>query len=102
MDDLKEVVLLEKFGICPRCGRLLYMLESKYTLYGLTETGRYPNKVIKTDSDLTAACICGFKCPMIQTVEGTMPRDYWKTKKYQEESIDKSHTIIGYIDGKKG
>lgn len=38
---MKEVVTTNEFGICPRCGRNLVMLQSEYRLYGLTEIGTY-------------------------------------------------------------
>lgn len=93
----KEVIKLESFGICPRCGKLMFMLHSQYTLYGMTETGKYPNKIVNRDEDYTIACLCGFKCPMVNTLEGTIPRDYYKLKnKELERKINSS--LIGYID----
>ena len=55
---MKEVVTTNEFGICPRCGRNLVMLQSEYRLYGLTEIGTYPNKLLKSQEDIQYACPC--------------------------------------------
>lgn len=98
-DNKKEIVLINEFGICPHCGRQLYLLESNYTLYGVTTFGQ-PNRIIKNDTDYTAACECGFKIPMVKLYDRIVPRDYYLIKKYKDE-LEKGkddNKLIGYID----
>lgn len=97
MKELKEVIMRDNFGICPHCGRLMFILKSEYTLYAMTETGAYPNRIVSTEDDLTMACICGFTCPMVNTVEGLRPRNYYKIK----DKPKPKRLIIGYVDERR-
>ena len=44
---------------------------------------------------------CGTKIPMVNTVDGMYPRDYFKVTDKDREVDKKKHNIIGYIDEKK-
>ena len=93
---LKKIVDIGSFGICPRCSRLLMLFQAKYTLYGLTESGRYPNRILKTEENLTAVCKCGFRTKMANTIEGTVPAEYYKLKLYKKQLEEEPNQSIGY------
>lgn len=94
--QLKKAVEIGSFGICPRCGKLLMMFQAQYKLYGLTESGRYPNRLLKSDEKLTAVCTCGFRMKMKRTVEGTVPANYYKNEIYKKQLFEKPKDTIGY------
>ena len=97
---MKEVVELDHFGICPRCGKLMAMLRSSYVMYGLTYSGKYPNRIFEESDDITYACLCGAKYEMVMTPNGIYPKDYRGLDKLKLKQHDLS-TVIGYVDDKK-
>lgn len=97
---MKEVVTTNEFGICPRCGRNLVMLQSEYRLYGLTEIGTYPNKLLKSQEDIQYACSCGYRSVRKRTMDGIYPSNYYKIIE-EEERMAKGKDdikVLGYID----
>ena len=100
MNKEKEVVTLDKFGICPLCHRHMGMLHSVYTFYGMTESGKYPNRILgEPEEDYTLACLCGYRKKMIQSVYGLYPEGHIKIE--EEEKImttPPKDFILGYID----
>ena len=100
MEEKKEVMILNQFGICPRCGKLMGMLEATYTMYGITPNGRYPNRLIHEEKDVTYACLCGAKYQMVRTVAGIYPKDYYKLDEIQNKTINRNlSNLIGRVVG---
>lgn len=94
-----EVVTLDKFGICPICHRHMAMLHARYTMYGMTESGKYPNRIFGKDEDYTMSCVCGYKLPMTQTVFGLYPKKHVKIE--EEEKIMNTPPkdfMVGYVE----
>lgn len=97
-----EVMSFNEFGICPRCGQLMGMLQSRYTMYGLTPHGHYPNRLLHEETDITYACMCGYRCPMIMTPAGIYPKNYIDLDKVMNTKVDKKLAkVIGYVERKK-
>ena len=94
----KEVMLLEQFGICPHCGNLMVMLTSNFSIYGLTPHGKYPNRILKNEKDITYACECGYRAKMRWTVDGIYPENYAFLEKMEDELIQKIGNPIGYVE----
>lgn len=99
MSELKEIIGINEFGVCPRCGKLMGMLESIYAMYGLTYNGSYPNKVFHVEREITYACTCGARYPMKYTKYGIVPKGF----KFVEDLKDKSlePNPIGKVDDKE-
>lgn len=96
---MKEVVTTNEFGICPRCGKKLVMLQSEYRLYGLTEIGTYPNKLVKSKEHILYACECGYQSVMKRTMDGIYPISYYKIAEEEKEMAKGKDDIkiLGYI-----
>lgn len=96
----KEVVSLDQFAICPKCGHLMALLHSKYTMYGMTPSGKYPNKVFGIDEDYTMACVCGYRTPMVKTLLGLYPKNHYKLQEEEEIMNQKPYDkfLLGYIE----
>ena len=102
MADTKEVVLVDQFGICPKCGRQMGLLHSQFTLYGITPTGKFANRIIEEEEDITAACLCGFKQRMCKTPYGLYPVDHYIAREHRNSLSDpKARGVIGYIEKEK-
>jgi DNA-directed RNA polymerase subunit RPC12/RpoP len=77
MEELQEVVQRDKFGICPRCGKRLYLLNSTYQLYAMSENA-WISKELDKHVVSKAVCRdpkCGFKMIMKTTIDGMVPID---------------------------
>jgi ssDNA-binding Zn-finger/Zn-ribbon topoisomerase 1 len=100
MSEKKEVVLIDRFSICPHCGKTMALLQSKYTMYMMLGTSNLPNKVIGQEEDYTMACTCGFRVPMVKTMNGFYPRDHYKVEEEEKLMNEKpaDRLLIGYID----
>lgn len=101
MEEKKEVMTIDQFGICPMCGSLMGMLESNYTMYGLTPNGKYPNRILETEKDITYACQCGYRAQMVMTPAGIYPKNHEKVDKIDEETVGKLATVVGYVEGEE-
>ena len=98
----KEVMEKDHFGICYKCGSPMLLLTSTYLLFTVAPHGKFPNGLLQSDKDMTLVCPkCGTKIPMVNTVDGMYPRDYFKVTDKDREVDKKKHNIIGYIDEKK-
>ena len=99
----KEVISVNEFGICPKCGYKVVMLASDYNLYGLSQYGSVATKHMKSDSDFTVICPkCGFKHSFVIFFDQFVPKEYYKVQDHNEQlksGID-DWKIIGYIDEK--
>ena len=80
MSNLKEVMTLDQFGLCPKCGRLMGMLEANYTMYLITPHGHYPSRILDQDNKINYACICGYRCEMVRTSHGIFPKNHVKVQ----------------------
>lgn len=101
MADKKEVMTLNKFGLCPICGKQMYMLESHYCIYGLIPNGKYPNRLIERENDITYACECGYRSKMVMTADGIYPKDYADFESIEDTAISGLENPIGTIIGKE-
>ena len=99
--EKKEVMTIDKFGLCPMCGKLMGALESQYTMYGLTPNGKYPNSILGRENDVTFACECGYRCQMQRTVDGFYPKKHEKLQELDDEAVKQLAHTIGYIEGEK-
>lgn len=97
-DELKEVMTIDKFGLCPQCGKLMGALEAQYTMYGLTPNGKYPNKILEQQNEVTFACTCGYRCQMVRTIDGFYPKDHVSLEKLEDEAIEKLAKTVGYVE----
>lgn len=95
---MKEVMVFNEFGICPKCGRLMGMLESVYTMYGLTPHGHYPNKVLDREKNITYACLCGYRAEMVMTPNGIYPKNYYRMDDIMITKPKKLGKVIGYVE----
>lgn len=95
-DKLKEVMTVNKFGLCPKCGQLMVMMESHYNLFSLLPTGKYPSKLLEHKKDITYACECGYRASMVMTADGVYPKDYYDLNSIEDEAIKKLGNPIGY------
>lgn len=93
----KEVIRFGQYGICPRCGKIMGMLESVYTMYGLTPNGSYPNKLIEEERDITYACLCGARYSMKRTAAGIIPKDYAFQEDLKDKAFESMGNVIGYV-----
>jgi len=98
---MKEVLTFDEFGICPKCGQLMGMLESRYTMYGLTPYGHYPNRILETQKDITYACLCGYRVEMVMTPSGIYPKNYKDLDKLITTKVKKLGKVIGYVERKR-
>ena len=96
-EEKKEVMTLNKFGLCPLCGKQMYMLESHYCIYGLIPNGKYPNRLIERENDITYACECGYRAKMVMTADGVYPRDYRDFKSIEDKAISGMKNPIGEV-----
>lgn len=87
---LKEVISQNQFGICPICGKPLGLLQSRYDYFKLWANGKYASKHLGADQSFTIVCECGYKKEMIKTIDGLVPKSYYKNKDYNknEKIID--------------
>ena len=99
--EKKEVMTIDRFGLCPICGKLMGALESNYTMYGLTPNGRYPRSIMGQETDVTFACECGYRCAMTRTVDGFFPKNHEKLQALEDKAIKKLAHKIGYIEGEE-
>lgn len=94
----KEIISFGDFGICPRCGRLMGMLESVFTMYGLTYNGRYPNRIFTEEREITYACTCGARYDMVRTPLGILPKQYRGLDSIMQKKVDNLNNPIGYVE----
>lgn len=94
----QDAIIFDQFGICPRCGRLMGMLEATYTMYGLTPHGQYPNRILTEEKEITYACLCGARYKMVRTPYGIFPKGYYKLDEMTTKRVKELATVIGYVD----
>ena len=99
-ENLKEVMSFGDFGICPRCGKLMGMLESVYTMYGLTYNGRYPNRIFTEEREITYACTCGARYNMVRTPVGILPKQYKELNSVIQKKVNtlSNNNPIGNVE----
>lgn len=75
MEELQKVVSRNTFGICPRCGKNLFLLNSTYELFSLSESGFASDKIDKhvISKAVCQTPSCGFKMDMVITINGLLP-----------------------------
>lgn len=95
--EKREVMTLNKFGLCPICGKPMVMMESHFTMFALIQTGKYPNKVLKREQDIEYACECGYRAKMTMTPDGIYPKDYHNLDVIETNAIKRVSNPIGKI-----
>lgn len=71
----EEVVLRNQFGVCPRCGKPLLLIQSLRTAYLLAPTG-WIRKEVSQNISYRVYCDCGFNMKMKITPGGLVPNDF--------------------------
>lgn len=76
MDNLKEVIIKNNFGLCPICGKPLLLLKSYYALYTLTNIA-LAHKLLADIVKYKVKCKdCGYSCEMKLLPGGLVPKNY--------------------------
>jgi hypothetical protein len=73
-----EIAKRNQFGICPRCGKHLFLLNSTYELFAMSDSG-WSSKNLGKHCVSKAVCKtegCGFKTEMKMTINGMVPKDF--------------------------
>jgi DNA-directed RNA polymerase subunit RPC12/RpoP len=73
---MEEIVQRNKFGICPRCGKRLHLLNSTYQLYAMSENAWISKELDKHVVSKGVCRDCGFKMDMKVTINGLVPVDF--------------------------
>nr|DAN20358.1 MAG TPA: protein of unknown function (DUF3797) [Caudoviricetes sp.] len=64
-----EVIVRDKSGICPRCGKHLEIIHEVKKAYEVTDGG-FMRRIISESSSFRAKCRCGFTAPMKISFDG--------------------------------
>lgn len=73
---MKEIVQRNKFGICPRCGKMLHLLNSTYQLYAMSENAWISKELGKHVVSKAVCRPCGFTMDMKVTINGMVPVNF--------------------------
>ena len=72
-EELQEVVMRNKFGICPVCGNKLLLLKSEFEAYAMGDTA-WIQKSLEKRVDYKGICLkCGYKINYELTERGLEP-----------------------------
>lgn len=98
--EMKKVI---EFGYskCPLCRGQMYLLESKYDAYALSEDGSHATRKVKTDALTEFVCIdCGYHVPAVHSIFGILPAESRILKEHEKE-VNQQHLAkeIGYVEG---
>ena len=82
-----------QFGICPRCGKRLFLLNSIYELHAMSDNGWITKPIDKQTISKGVCKDCGFFMKMKMTINGLVPVDFVgeanKTEVLKENPIGK-------------
>jgi len=76
MTELLQIAERNKFGICPRCHSKLFLLNSTYQLYAMSENGWISSEIDKHVVSKAVCKQCGFSMDMKVTINGLVPIDF--------------------------
>ena len=73
---MQEIVQRNKFGICPICGKKLFLFNSTYQLYAMSENAWISKELGKHTVSKGICKACGFKMDMKTTIDGLVPVNF--------------------------